>query len=396
MRLETVNNTIDWSWTNPYEGTSGSATAPSVEAYKKQSDIVLGDHVSPLPFRHEWVLKTGSHTRKAYTKKWVGDYRLYTLTYDEPVHPLVGQNISDNWVGPIKSTGYSTEHGDYTQANNKMLERLYQNQIDFGTMVAELTETVPYLVSKVKNTALALKAIKKGRWHKALRHFGIDKKQFRSKTKTIKKGASLFIEYRFAIAPTLNDINSVMDLHKGTYKKQHAFTFSVKGKHKETRDYNASNTVYPLRTTTVKRTGQRTMRVKVHGSITDMDKVRDKAFGIDSLAGPIWQIMPWSWVVDYVVNIGDYISLLSATKGTAFLNGYQSTRTICEASHEVDQVYSRPENRFSETIISKHICNGYVRGILTAYPVPKLEVVLPNISLRQVSNLTAVLAILKL
>lgn len=55
-----------------------------------------------------------------------------------------------------------------------------------------------------------------------------------------------------------------------------------------------------------------------------------KELGLINPATIAWELMPWSFVIDWFIPIGDWVSSLDATAGLKFATGCVSTKTIIE------------------------------------------------------------------
>lgn len=53
--------------------------------------------------------------------------------------------------------------------------------------------------------------------------------------------------------------------------------------------------------------------------------------GISNPALVAWELVPWSFVVDWFIPIGNYISASDATNGLTFIQGYTSHKTTCKS-----------------------------------------------------------------
>jgi hypothetical protein len=58
-------------------------------------------------------------------------------------------------------------------------------------------------------------------------------------------------------------------------------------------------------------------------------------FGIDNPLEVLWEVVPFSFVADWFIPIGDFIKSLTATTGLVFYTGYKSTRQLTDLRTEV-------------------------------------------------------------
>ena len=102
-----------------------------------------------------------------------------------------------------------------------------------------------------------------------------------------------------------------------------------------------------------------------------------RAFNQLGLLNPVslaWELVPWSFVVDWVLPIGSVLSALSAPAGLIFIDGSLSARTSAEGPYT--QVCFWPGySNDSWNAVNQHAtgsCHyeGYVRQHLTDWPLP--------------------------
>lgn len=99
-----------------------------------------------------------------------------------------------------------------------------------------------------------------------------------------------------------------------------------------------------------------------------------KQLGITNPLLVAWELMPWSFVIDWVFPFGNYLSSLDATLGLSFKTGYRSTRFVCDDSCEqiIRQVpYSR-NDWVIENSRYKNTYDEFDRIVLSGFPSPSL------------------------
>jgi len=84
-----------------------------------------------------------------------------------------------------------------------------------------------------------------------------------------------------------------------------------------------------------------------------------------------WELVPFSFVVDWFANVGDVIEQLTAFNGVTFLTGWKTVRRSCKryASHQVvDIPYTSGHTRSVKPSSSVSDCIDIVRTVLTTPP----------------------------
>lgn len=159
----------------------------------------------------------------------------------------------------------------------------------------------------------------------------------------------LFLQYEFAWKPLIMDIQDAMDTLAVTEKHLAGGSVTV--------DYKHSGTV-------TRRGGRMTGQELImkcdytlfgHQKLYwSVDNIALAALSqIQSLPETLWDAMPYSFVVDWFVNVGEYLELKNATLGLKFKNGYKSTCV---------------ERRFTSKSAGQHRVNGNPYTALTCWP----------------------------
>lgn len=139
-------------------------------------------------------------------------------------------------------------------------------------------------------------------------------------------------------------------------------------------------------------------------SVRVIDSVlRAKAnLGMSNPAAIAWELLPWSFVVDWFVPIGAFIESLNATSGYAFVGGSRSVLTRDYRQYSTDGISptSLSTNQFRE-IVSGQASYSYksvnfVRTVLTNFPNPAFILRVKSLdeafSLRRTTSALALLA----
>lgn len=121
------------------------------------------------------------------------------------------------------------------------------------------------------------------------------------------------------------------------------------------------------------------------------------ALGLTNPLVPLWEIIPWSFVVDWFLPVGNYLEQLSADHGWTFHNGCLSVlETNTEVAHKNDfHSYADPAQHWDYT--RRHSIEGnwksvsFSRSLLGGFPSPPLPKFKNPISTAHVLNSIALL-----
>lgn len=290
------------------------------------------------------------------------------------------------------------------EVNNKLLEKIDDQSINLGAVVAELGETVSYLSSAGRTLFNFGSAILSGRFNKALKEIGITKRRWnRFRKSNIKQAsgsvadqvASRWIEFNFAIKPTLSDVSNISQLYNDPNKVMGRVKCRASARTKLTDNWSESYTQDGW-THRYEKKLSGFVTAKCTYTVSDPETIASKALGLNNIPSAALEAAPFSWLVDYVVNLGEFISLLSATDGLVFQHGYISMKAF-----RYDRYFKRFYSSGAKGIYNWKTYNGsgsnegYVRQRVYSFPQPSLRFVLPELTLRQASYALSVGYLLK-
>lgn len=278
----------------------------------------------------------------------------------------------------ILGTGYggsslgSAQHFNVDQlesrALNKIISKSGLQMTNLAQDFATYRQTVDLIADSAKRIALSLLALKKGNLSQASsqlftaarpRRFGPGGAP--SHTKSL---ANNWLALQYGWKPLLQDISESMEL-VSKFKSPSAPVFMVKASAKDklvvTRRlaYNsdAPTCGRELRTTETYVTYM--LRYKVADRLTQFLSQT----GFTSPVNLGWELLPYSFVVDWFLPIGPYLETLNAFEGLEFVDGYKTKFTREEGSYR--QSFEGPNFPGFETP-----CNIYVRkGSLSFFAV---------------------------
>lgn len=135
--------------------------------------------------------------------------------------------------------------------------------------------------------------------------------------------SSRWLEYRLGWAPLIGDVYSTFDalMHRRLYAL-HRVTGTARTR--EYQEWRVNAGPYPA--STMSCFNDNRSRCLVEALFSIPSSVRNRLAGYTSLnpASILWELTPWSFVVDYVIDIGGYLRNLESAVmySSGFVNGY--------------------------------------------------------------------------
>lgn len=288
----------------------------------------------------------------------------------------------------------------FEDVGNRLLDKVDNQTFDLGAIIAESGETSKYILSRGLQIAKFATSLVSGNIPGALRAVGLSPNKVRQRVRKARREglgmhaasslSAAWLEYNFAIRPLVGDISTAAALYQDptTVLNKLNLTVTASSRVSDKREYK--NIVHGG--DKIRYYAMANRRMSVTYSIVDAEQVANKALGLNAPLASAWELVPFSWVIDYVVNIGDYLRLQNATDGLAFSHGYVSTKFEQTVNYNFSRTTNRTiglkryNNRFRTRLRGNVAC--YERSPIYSFPSPSI-VIDPAVSLRQTSYLAA-------
>lgn len=246
--------------------------------------------------------------------------------------------------------------------------RLGGRKTEISTTLAESRKSYSYVADRVLDLAHCLRDIRRGRFGKrsreAVRRY--QRELPRDPKKHLKSVASRWMEYNYAVMPIVYDINSYADLVQNGLSPDRAI---ISGRSRQT----------------IKRDGLTFhVNVKLNATLVSNARRRSNQLGISS-TNFIWEMMPWSFVVDWAFDVSSFLEAANATSGLRFHSGYSSIKVSGTETKKNDgtmRVISRSGSQGRTCILTflnagwrTHEIEYYERTSLNSFIMPSSPVV---------------------
>lgn len=235
-------------------------------------------------------------------------------TYNE--NPLLKQFWNVN--------GYPVGYYNLIQiANSRCLKRIRDNEVEISVALATSKSTLRMLSQTALTIMKIRKAVLKGHFNEVWRLLrvppGTSKAEVRKKFFSTKDLSQRWLELQYGWKPLLDDANGAIKFFLADKKLN--ITYKVSGSVTEDSDYESiipgtlarAEEVYTAHV-------KRTVRTVVHYAVTDPAKVFMGQGGVNPLLA-VWEVVPWSFIVDWFLTIGTALETLDAQVGKEFISG---------------------------------------------------------------------------
>ncbi len=242
---------------------------------------------------------------------------------------------------PISGTTYGYAPGDslffdgfgiptvstntVARAETEVLNKLREAAVDLGGNLAELRTTLEDIASLASFLYYILVEARKGNWNAIGRMLKIH-----ANPRTV---AEAWLAYCFGIMPVVSDISTAINtFNKGLREKDALIHVSR----------TVRNDVTPLfiatgNWTKASQSGrvEELAKAVIYAKISDSTLANLSSWGAINPAAAIWEGLGWSFLVDWLLPIGNFLNAMSSTVGLTFQGGSLTTRIHANLKYEV-------------------------------------------------------------
>lgn len=370
----------------PTVGTESSTTyVNQVVGAHNRSALLKYAGVPPfkaLPYR----VFAGSFTSAPYDFTYELPGTTWRQWGQTPVSASVGSGIPVYWgtrlSGGLRVPDVSLNMEN--QAITEALNKLQDQKMNLLVSIAEAGESIDFIATTVSRIIRSYRAARRGRWSQAASILaGIGPRT--SRAKAVAKG---WLAYHYAVLPLLGDIQGAFQLAYQGLKD----TPVIVGRRFVSSPYGLPSKPAHYQSATWRIGGSCEIGVEAKFTAKLTDPVIN-LLGQMGLYNPFsvaWELVPFSFVIDWLIPIGNALEALTATLGLAYHDAYVNWKVVTNLQwtgcNRVDPIGILP----SATI--KNVCQW--RKTYLTFPLPRLYLKSP-FSTSQVMSAIALIAVLR-
>lgn len=292
-----------------YEGSKVTATATQPggkSSWENQKPDRSRNRKPPGP----WLAPTGYNRAQSVIRYPIGELHskkdasgLYTVKYVG----VFGNSICGSTTGLFSDSEKNFFKG---RAEIKALKALKTQKFNAGVALAEARETGELIGSTAKRLASAMNQLKSGQYRRAAQTLGVNPRS----------APRSWLEYQYGWKPLLQDVHGAAQHLAEQTNQPHLWRVTTRGTHK------------------VKSKTRRSIDLTYH-AVTEEKETLESCFvrldfqpwrtfltaaansGLLNPAEVLWEKLPFSFVVDWFLPVGDWLGTLDATIGFDFMSG---------------------------------------------------------------------------
>lgn len=324
------------SYGNPWTDTSGMVSSGSFEDFSAPAETPdfgkPGVVLQPLPYvRQKKEVKFWKGRRHEYTpNQKVGTRNYRESLSDGPLEP----NGTEQFLST--SLPASDLASAMDKANTKLLTKVKATSVNLAVAYAERNRTAQMVAKTATDLASALHNLRQGDFMGAARDLGIaakkvpKKKQDRFKREYTRNRAkalsSGWLELQYGWKPLLSDVyGAAEELAK---KQASPHTETVMVQHRVSQEVNYTSRYGSADDMKIisRFSGSRLLIVRKSVTIYRKPGAPQDLFRLGILNPLVvaWELVPYSFVVDWFLPLGAWLETFDAHQGIEFLGGYQT------------------------------------------------------------------------
>jgi len=226
-----------------------------------------------------------------------------------------GSLSEDTRLGPFWNSPSQTA---YNMALTKCLNDLGKGKASIGLALAESHKTFKELAHLVKDIFRIYKAFK-----------SLDGKllyDIVNSGRSLPKGvANRYLQYQYGVKPLMRDIKEIYDFLPTVVSKH----LLIRAEGKGNESWSSSNNVG------FKAESTEYTKVVMYASVYNVGLLNLSRAGLLDIAGIAWELVPYSFLIDWLLPVGQVLSAYSSTTGLLFHSGTATRTVVSKAEQEL-------------------------------------------------------------
>lgn len=218
------------------------------------------------------------------------------------------------------------------QATLKIKER----KASLGESLAEAAKTYNMIVETSTTLLQALLAVKRGK-------IGTAWNLLKDGRSVVRRGADLYLQYQYGWRPIMSDIKGSWDL----FKEQLQAALIITGSSKSEKENLSMGSTSDFERSAK---GWRQAHCKLYGQLDDKYRRIADRVGLSNPLSLAWELVPFSFVLDWFIPVGNVLEAFQDPVGVKFLGGF----TTIKGEFQVHSRQLKPSHPFWSEISPRY------------------------------------------
>lgn len=332
-----------------------------------------------VPNFHQ-LLKTGARLPiNPYSWYRIDGQSPLALTYNGPRTEREARGFStfgvaatDGYFAEAYRSSIVTRDKAYKMAENRLLSKIRNQDIDLGVSVGEFRETAQFVSQALVSAAKAVRQLRRGDVYGA---FAVvrDKRGFDQWRDVPDATAKTWLAYKYALTPLMSDVYGAVEaVRKGREAYKDIYTARTSTSIPISCEVSTYNGWYKNSCK-----GRHRVKGEVRFRVANpMFRVFDQ-LGLTNPAAIAWELVPLSFVADWFLPIGETLRGVMPPMGIDFVDGWMSCRSDGVATSHTD-IPGSPGSPGWLTNATSVECLKHRQKLSS---LPRYNVIVPDLSL---------------
>jgi hypothetical protein len=277
-------------------------------------------------------------------------------------------DIDPQWYATVGGIGLNPEPDWQT----KLRLAVKDQKVNLAQTLAEYPQAQKMFVNNATTIVKTLRSLRRGDMNEVFKTLGIPRKQLRG---TI---SNRWLELQYGWMPLLSDLHgSVEELQAGLTRPR-TRKITVRATAEEDRKVQNYYVPHLQKYSEIDAYAKTTVKVVAY---LRQESLAASRLGLTNPLNLAWELVPYSFVIDWFIPIGNWLNSLDAGIGTIGITGTVTTKTKYIATNWFGSQY--------------YMTQGYGRSVLYDLPNAPLPSWKPSLGWKQVANALALLSQLK-
>lgn len=245
-------------------------------------------------------------------------------------------------------------------------------RINLAQTMAEYRQVQSMFVKNATAIGKSILDLRRGQWKRAAKHVNVDPQRVRSNV------SNRLLEVQYGWRPLINDLNGAVEEFEAALQRPRYRKMTVKKKGFD-RLVQETDIFVPRKTRAVLDC-EWTVRTKVVAYLKQDSSVASRL----GLTNPLvlgWELLPYSFVLDWLIPVGNWLNSLDAEIGLIHVYGTVSTRAKMISTQTFGgQIYT---------------FRRYQRDVFSGLPSARFPEYKPSLGVERIANALALLSQLK-
>lgn len=265
-------------------------------------------------------------------------------------------------------SSYKFGQGAYARAFSKFREQAWGDaQASFAVDLAESKQSLRLIYESLSRALKFTLAFKRGRFGDALEALKSDNPlKTKGAPSMVEAGSQNWLAYRLGVTPMIGSIDSALQVIDDPLKYHFRFCKGTSAlPFFKVLDHNNGPSYWH----TVSCSGIYRVTIKAKVTVNDPSLARLNQFGLTNPLDVAWELLPFSFLIDRVVKVGDYLSSFDDFLGLSF-----SDLSITDSLQGSEEwTVSRPGWQPVGDVHLKALTHRKTRSLSSSIPVPSLQ-----------------------